>query len=128
MSNRCENCQKFATLETQEPEIDGYEVNEDGVVTVSARLVRSCEDCSTEMKEANFDLEGTVDDLCECKGRELTVEEAESPEIIEEGGGRYAKSYYGVKCVAQVTCTKCEKKWTVEMSDKTPASDMDELN
>lgn len=128
MSNRCESCQKFAALETQEPEIDGYEVNEDGVVTVSARLVRSCADCGGEMKETNFDLEGTVEDLCACKKRELDVEEAESPEIIEEGGGRYAKSFYGVKCVATVTCQKCEKKWTVEMSDKTPASAMDDLN
>jgi hypothetical protein len=39
---RCPDCNKFASVSTdQEPEIDNLEVDEEGVVTATARIVNA---------------------------------------------------------------------------------------
>lgn len=58
----CPGCQKFASLELQEPEpesdpeIDG----ESGIVTCEVRIVRNSACCGEEMKEATLELEADV--------------------------------------------------------------------
>ena len=127
--SKCPSCNKFAGLETQEPEVQSIDIDETGHVSAEVRLVRVSTCCGDEMKEAYFSLEVDVGvDEHTGEGHELQVEE-ESTDIIEEGGGRYAKSYYGVQVSATVTCS-CGKlePVTVEMTDKVSASGMDELN
>jgi hypothetical protein len=111
---RCSDCNKFVGLEFNEPEVESdLEVNEDGTVTASVRIVRACSECGNDLKEATFDLEFTptqeqIKDHLNPPGRsrtgasnhetvhELEVEQ-EGIEQIEEGGGRYAKSYFGAE-------------------------------
>jgi hypothetical protein len=139
---RCPDCSKFVSLEFNEPELEGdLDVTEEGVVTGSVRIVRACADCGTELKEASFDLEFTpnndqIKDHLNPEGQsihELEVEE-DGVSQIEEGGGRYAKSYFGAEVSFHVRCScdaakKTEERWSLEgtMSDKIAASGMDEM-
>lgn len=126
---KCPSCNKFAALTLEDPEIlSGPDVDDDGQVTAEIRIVRNSECCGDEMKESTFSLEGSVDedDLCHCENRELDVEQTKL-DPIEEGGSRYQKSYFGVDLEVLVTCNTCKNKWTLEMSDKVPASAMEEI-
>jgi hypothetical protein len=123
---RCPDCNKFVALDFQEPELDSIEVDCD-VVRATVRLVRCCADCGGELKEANLDLEFDLpgEFAEEHRDHELEVEDT-GIEQIEEGGGRYAKSYFGAVVLFTVTCS-CGATFEGEMSDKIAASYMEEL-
>lgn len=139
MGRQCPSCNKLAGLETQDPEVENLEVEavvdeDDGstvfTVTANVRLVRVSACCGDEMKEANFDLEGTLtldkDEMPEgANPNDATVEES-SIDTIEEGGGRYKKSFHGVAIVAKVHLGDVELG-EVTLTDKIAASAMDEL-
>ena len=145
----CPSCNKFAALEMQEPEVNDLEISmfdaeEDatelsGGVTYSVRICRNSECCGDEMKEGNFDgeidltVEGHTGEDCD-----LSVEE-DGIEALEEGGGRYAKSYFGFELTGRVSCacgqdvkiTECNATSfdadIFTITDKMAASEMDEL-
>ena len=153
---RCPDCSKFVGLEMQDPEdvaldlaseLDGPTLHLS--VSMTARIVRSCAECSTELKEANLEAEDEVEveacTIVKCM-RKTSVEGAEietydwlddkhgDPDIsdtnidqIEEGGGRYAKSYYGAQVTYEVKCKCGELLHEGEITDKIAASAMDEL-
>lgn len=144
MSNRCTSCGKMAALEFQDPEIDDFDGSverpEKGetAYTVSAsctvRLVRNTECCGEELKTADLEIttddetfeiaEGThTDDKCK---EDFTVEVDGDPEQVEEGGGRYKKSYFGASFEVVVTCGCGETVHSFTMTDKVAASEMDE--
>lgn len=50
---RCPECKKFRSTDIGDPEIE-LDLT-DNVVAVSGRLVASCVECSTEMKQATLD-------------------------------------------------------------------------
>ena len=140
MANICPGCNKFASLETQDPEVDDLEVDAGGHVTCSVRLVRVSECCGEEMKETTFDLEndavfaapdGMPPIVHEGDGHELSVEETAS-EVTERSDGkpgtpsRYRKTYHGVRVEATVTCA-CGATADVELSDELQASAFDDL-
>jgi hypothetical protein len=123
-----------------DPELDGdLSIDEEGTVTGQVRIVRVCAECGTELKEATLDLEQSVDipdTHVNKEGEDLHTLEVEEDgcEGIEEGGGRYAKSYYGAEVGFVVRCSCDEAKpltdrWSVtgSMSDKVAASHMDEM-
>ncbi len=94
MARRCPDCNKFVSLETQDPEIE-LEIDDDGAdsttatISGSVRVVRQCADCGTEMTEANFDIDERVENVPEAKtteGHNLEVE-YENEEATESGGG-----------------------------------------
>lgn len=132
---RCPDCNKFTGLEFQDPELDGdLEVSEDGV-TCNIRLVRTCSECGQEMKEATLEMSGdlpeqAVDHLKEHEEdetpHELEIEE-NGIDQIEEGGGRYKKSYFGASVDYKITCSCGQFEVTGTVSDKIPASHMEEL-
>jgi hypothetical protein len=130
---RCPSCNKFVGLEMSDPEVDSIDIDDAGLVTASVRIVRTCADCSDELKEATLDLEFEAGDQLEGhmgEGHDLSVEEV-GVESIEEGGGRYAKSYYGARVDFEVRCS-CQKKDAPPLvsdsfEDKVPASHMDEM-
>jgi hypothetical protein len=62
----CPGCQKFASLELGDAEVESEEVQEDGTYTAEIRVVRTSACCGEEMKEARFTIEGDV-------GEELTA-------------------------------------------------------
>jgi len=124
---RCPDCNKFVALELQDPEENSTEFDpQTGAIEAEYRIVRNCADCGTELKETTITLSGEVDVTeHQGEGHELTAEfEAEG---VEEGGGRYAKSYFGVSCTCTVKCSCGELDETVDMSDKVAASEMEEL-
>ncbi len=153
MANRCSCCNKFTALEFQEPEKESFEVEsldhltEDGTVTATAnatvRIERNSECCGETMKEATLEMseEFSIDhDKLEAhlvekesggwawkEGCELTAA-ADDPEQIEEGGGRYAKSYFGASIAYRVTCEcgKGDELHEGTMEGKIAASEMDE--
>src|SRR5690348_2193982 len=54
---RCPECNKFAAYDdSTEPEVE-VEVDEDGNVTGSARIVLTHDECGTELKETTFDID-----------------------------------------------------------------------
>jgi len=124
---RCPDCSKFVSLELQEPEENSAEFDpQTGTIEAEYRLVRNCADCGTELKETTISLSGEVDVAeHQGEGHELTAEF--TAEATEDGGGRYAKSYFGVSCICTVTCSCGELDENVDMSDKVAASEMEEL-
>ena len=107
---RCPGYNKFAPLETAEPEVE-VEISQDKngtLVSATVRIVRNSECCGEEMKEANFEPSAEVDaELLKehfdpktgeplSEDCELVVE-ADDAENTErsEGTGRGMKSFYG---------------------------------
>lgn len=133
---RCPSCNKFPALNFEDPEVDnGPDIDADGNVTVSIRIYRTSECCGEEMKEAILEMEEEIPrEILEAHqgdDHELEVEET-GVEQIEEGGGRYAKSYFGASLHYAVTCS-CQKEgespiYEGILSDKVQASGMDEMN
>lgn len=153
MGNRCSSCNKFTTLEFQEPEEESFEEDlqlakdtgeVNGSVSATVRIVRNSECCGEEMKEATLEMSEEVtighdaleDHLAEKEGGgwawkggcEPTVDH-EDPEQVEEGGGRYAKSYFGASIAYRVTCGcgKGDELHEGTLEDKIEASGMEEI-
>ena len=130
---RCPDCCKFASLEFQEPSVD-VEItsNEDSItVTAEAYLERTCEDCGTTLKEANLNFskdllaedfgdhwEAVKDRLDELKLEDFSVD------ALEEGGGRYAKSFFGATVQYKISLDDIIV-FEGELEDKISASEMD---
>jgi hypothetical protein len=107
---------------------------EDKTVSVEVRIVRNSACCGDEMKEYTFntdveiegDLAAKMDEILKADANaEFEVEE-EGAEPLEEGGGRYAKSYYGFEMTVKVTHGG-NTIGEVAVTDKVAASGMDEL-
>lgn len=135
MAYRCPSCEKFCSLEGAEPEVQEFNVDENGV-TANVRVMRTCMDCGEEICETYLDLEGAIDHHCEKIDNgeypEYTdpdgndVEEPEF-EYTESGGGRYQKNMIG--CCADITmkCAHCGEEITVHLEDSVPASYFESL-
>jgi len=133
---RCPDCSKMVSMEFGDPYLV-QELNLDGAsVTCTVRIVRTCAECSTELKEAYLELEDELSpDVLkdhEGEGHEVEIEE-NGIEPIEESGTRYAKSFFGAEVSYTLTCT-CDKdqkegRWSYEgtLFDKIAASHMDEM-
>lgn len=137
---RCPECNKFASYAGDEtPELESIEVDQmSGTVTAQVRIHKDCADCSTELKEASLELKTDIPEefvALHCGSapgvHELVVDETVEPEPIEEYDNpnrplRYQRTYYGATLETTVTCTECGDSATVTLTDKVPASAMDE--
>lgn len=133
--NRCANCNKWVSLETDDPEEQSVEVNDYGTVEVEVSISRNCADCGQQMKEATITGEADLDDswISEHSSDDAFENghgdwEAESSnmELTESGGGRYAKNMIGFSCSVTVTC-KCGATSEVTVSGEEAASSFDEV-
>lgn len=102
---RCPDCNKFVSFDSeQEPELD-LTVDDEGVVTGTARIVNCCEQCGQELKEATLDVEidlsadfmAHIDDVLLRTHKKLmnvtaearkAVEREHRPELLSEEGSR----------------------------------------
>lgn len=131
MGNRCPDCNKFVSLET-EAEEEGIDVS-GASVDVQVRVVRNCAECSTEMKDNSFSnsVDIPVDWLAEHsdsnEGHGDYEAELQNLEATESGGGRYAKNMIGFEATVKVTC-KCGEEIEIDVSDEDPASYYNDLN
>lgn len=132
---KCPSCNKFAGLDFQDPEIQNEEFNEeDGSANVSVRIVRNAACCGDEMKEATLefeDMQMPEELLKKHKKKKCELSAEFTVEQLEEGGGRYAKSFFGATVTIEVSCA-CQKPgadavWTQDFSEKVAASEMEEL-
>lgn len=137
---RCPSCNKFAALEMQEPEVNDVTLtadNEDldsATVEYDVRIVRNSECCGDEMKEATFSDSVDVPGGIVAKMKEVVAENKDaefdvtygSADTIEEGGGRYAKSYYGFTLTVTVEHNG-KPLGEFDITDKIAASYMDEM-
>ncbi len=120
----------------QEPEVDDVSFDLDGrMVTADVRIVRNSECCGDEMKEHSFNTEQELPDELDKKIDAILKDDPEAEfeaeesgvDQLEEGGGRYKKSYYGYTLTVAIKHVDKELG-TVELIDKVAASEMDELN
>ena len=107
MARLCKSCNKFCSVEQQEPEIEPeIEANEDGKsgqVAVSVRLVLVSGCCGDEVAESNQDIQ-----------LDFEHEHAAAVEIVghsgdtgdrTEGKGRGLKTFYGANVSVDLKCT-----------------------
>lgn len=144
----CPSCNKFAALEFQdidEPDLEvTHEYDEETkthtyTIGGELRIVRTSECCGDEMKEAILEVSSEViisnDDLL---AKLKPIDPEDGPDFddcaaeitdcsqVEEGGGRYAKSYFGPSVTGRVTVGGVDIG-AFDWTDKTAASSMDEL-
>ena len=130
---RCPDCNKFVGLEMQDPETEDIEISADAegvALSQSVRIVRNCAECGTEMKSADLELTDNV--TWEEMGLKAPPEgygkvevEETGVEQIEEGGGRYKKSFFGATVAYKITLNG-KVLHEGDMSESVAASHMDE--
>jgi hypothetical protein len=149
---RCPDCSKFVSMDNDEPDLEEISI-EGATVSANVRLQRNCAECGTTLKSGSLEMEDDLDGnenlvehlpCTECgvvgkaspgcankdfdheTGHELSVADI-NVEGTEEGGGRYAKSYFGAEVTYEVTCS-CTRKSVHEgvLSGRMAASEMDE--
>lgn len=157
----CPSCNKFAAYDTSaEPEIelDAFAEVEKGVmesvsVTGTVRIVLTAECCGDELKEANFDIEESVDVEkhadCTCEDWTESVEAEGSGELTERQDStvtkiakrgpdkgkevikpipaRYQKRYFGADVQIVITCGCGKEIGSSSRHDELQASAMDEM-
>jgi len=122
---KCPDCNKFCGLEMQDPEVNdlSLEIDDDSAtITYDVRIVRNSACCSSECKEYTFSESVDVDDeilekikAARAENPDVDIEvEDGGVEILEEGGSRYAKSYYGFTLQANVSISKPTAPRTAE--------------
>jgi len=122
-ATRCPNCEKFVSLETEDPEIQSDEISGDEdegyAVIGEVRIVRICADCSEELKEAILEFEiGCPEGFDpETWEYDLSVDSSERRGTHNKRGrvilnSRYQKAYYGAEITVTFTspgktCSPC---------------------
>ena len=147
---RCPDCNKFVSFDTDsDPESD-INVDDVGNVDGSCRIVNTCQDCGTELKEATLEIEASVEDDVEKHRKEhgwsgegevpeghrsLSVEaemsRTERMQSHDRRGKlirnrRYMKHLYGAEGSITVTC-ECGETFSTQWSDEVSGSGMEEM-
>jgi hypothetical protein len=114
------------SIELAEPEINDLSYD-DGEISLTVRLVKTCMECGEELAEAYPEATATIDHL-EDHLDSIEVDEINIEQVDRmEGHGRYAKMFYGADVTVEWKCHKCGKGDTVEMHVEEQASYFDEL-
>ena len=133
---RCPDCNKFVGNDEQDPDDVSVDVDEHGVVTVTARIVNACAECGTDLTEATLEMECDRSDEVAAHRREkhptgdppdLSADEERAERSSRTvGKGRGLRTFYG----ADVDYTvECECGWVIDgtASDDVQASSMESL-
>lgn len=145
---RCPGCNRFASYDDP-PTVEVQSTSvEDGVVTVSARVVLVCAEDGTELKESTIDSEATFEHTCDPEGKPEEEYDPETDSQYEaddpDGEGtsrvedkdrngnpiknpRYMKTFYGFEAEVDVKCRKCGGNFQVNVSGEEQASSFEEL-
>jgi hypothetical protein len=137
---RCPDCNKFVAFDESDPDVENIEVDDAGSVSITVKIVNTCEQCSQELKEATFELEADHSaeaDGHQGEGHELSIEEDSSDRTSRSGyngkkgfvpsAGRYAKTFYGAEVSYTIRCSCGELEISGTVGDDVQASGMDEL-
>jgi len=133
---KCPSCNKFASIEQGEPElnIDLEEADENkGRVTGDVRLVLNSACCGDEIAESTQDVEAEFDHpISSDDGKHEVTIESESADATDRFDGkegtpmRFRRHYYGADITVDL---KCRCGWTgqVTMKAEEVASGFDDL-
>jgi len=131
---RCDSCNKFVSLEENDPDVNSLEIGDGAVVCADVTIVNACSECGQDLRTAEFEvehaataeLEGHLDE-----GHNLEVEEDSTERTSRTTGkGRGQRTFYGFELTATVTCS-CGKLGDgfgvqVVLSEDIQASSMEE--
>ena len=133
MPTPCPSCGKLCSLDTQEPEVNEISLSEDGQnVTYDIRVARNSACCGDEMKEYTFnndvevpdDIRKQIEALLETNPEAEVEVEEDGFDVLEEGGSRYQKSYYGfsgsIKFVSYTPGPGLTDEEAAELKELTP--------
>lgn len=135
---RCSSCNMFCSVELQEPEAD-LEVNDEGLVTGTVRLLLSSECCSEEVAEANVDLEIDTqlehDEKCGDQSVVIDDESADATDryqTTDRHGNhikslRYQRHFYGADIAVAVRCVVCSAEAQAKETAEEQASSFEEM-
>lgn len=130
---RCPDCNKFVSLEENDPEIDLLlnpgDNPKDLVIEGTVRLVNACAECGTELKEAILDIEQQIPMPDGHIGHGVTFEILNSERVNRaEGKGRGLKTFYGFEAAYRIECS-CGALEPIEdnIEAEIQASDMEDL-
>lgn len=132
---RCPDCNRFVSLDSEvEPEVD-VDINEEGQVTGTARMVNACGECGGELTEYTFDLDEEADDATahmesfpeDQRGKHKFTCEGSASRMDSFGKGSRPAHFYGVSVDILVKCECGKHESTVTIEDQVQASDMDSL-
>jgi len=138
---RCPDCNKFAGVQEDDPEVNSTDETfeyADGVLTLAlveaeVRIRNTSECCGAEMKEAEFNLSEEIP-LEKFEGHErkelhaLEVEWDDGGRTSRSTGrGRGARTFYGAEVSVTITCSCQGFSYTHTLSEDIQASHMDEL-
>ncbi len=128
---RCPDCNKFVSVEMSDPELDDLEVDPEGNITGTVRLIQTCADCGAELAEANIEVSESVEfthaEGCkEESGLEIENAEATSEDRFE-GKGRGARHFYQAVIQGEVVCPDCEARADFEFTVEEQASAFESL-
>lgn len=151
MSNICPSCNKFASLELEEPELLRIDIDpETGEVSLEVLVLLTSSCCGEEMKQNDFDADGIVIDGVEdhieahkAAGDEYTLEvdadlvptertqtlalNKKTKKMVPIKNLRYAKTYKGYSAAITVECS-CGSTFEGEYEDDEQSSAFEELN
>jgi hypothetical protein len=95
---RCPDCNKFVSFDEADPEVNDLDVSDNGSVTASVRIVNTCAECGTELKEAMLELEESPDLAAH-------IGEGHTLSIGEGGCDRTGRSSANVSSIATLSVT-----------------------
>jgi hypothetical protein len=130
---RCNQCNKFVSLEEEDPEIEELEVDEDGCVTGSVRIVNNCGECGDGLREATLEIDADHSEAvkahkCDKKKDGLEIEQGDAERTQKtEGKGRGMKTFYGASVSYEINCACGETIVEHTWEDHVQASGMDEM-
>lgn len=142
---RCPDCNKFVSFDAQEPELTlevelQYADKEPAEATVSGsvRCVLACGECGTELKDAEMEVEETVElvHIPDAESHEVSLdaESADPSDRVENKdrhgklikNSRYMKTFYGADISVTVSCT-CGASADANFNCEEQASGFNEL-
>lgn len=127
---RCTSCNKFVSIEQQEPEVTYDQAVSDDYVFGQVRMVLSCAECGEELADAEQDFELAIDHECENPEYEIldvTAGATDRYATHDRHGkpikrARYQKHFYGADITATVKCVGCGEEFEVADSVEEQAS------
>lgn len=151
---RCPDCRKFVSFDEPTVELLWEEINDDGTINGEIRIVLTCAECATELKEASLEFDEQIDHECAPdtlkayqdglppadrweEGNDQYELEIDDPEPIDRYqdtnakgkpiSPRYQKHYYGADISGRAICQKCGETIEFSVQVEEQASGFDEM-
>lgn len=135
---RCGDCHKYVSLDTDtDPEVNNVEVDDDGAVSVEVRIVNTCAECGTELRDYTFNTDDGIqsevathletehnqDNPAELTIEEMSVERTERQSQVKKN----APIFCGYSLDYKITCS-CGFEHIDTITDDIEKSEMEDMS